>query len=241
MTGFHSYFPQGLLFYALVALLCIYLFRARRRNRARILSSPYFFLVLIGFFTIRNTVWAFLALLPFAYRRETLTEEPEEARISERRILNLSIFSAFAILTLFMTPYLKKNVLFLLPKSKAPIYHESAPFDFTELIQNNSVHAPIFSDLEYTSFLELAQPNKVFFDIRNEIFSDEDYADYLTVLRANRNWESILDRYGVEFALLNKKADARLVSALQSAKQWKILGQNEEAVLFIKKQRKHPD
>ena len=55
--------------------------------------------------------------------------------------------------------------------------------------------------------------------------------------RRKVNWPALLDRHGVEFALLNRQEDGDLVMRLQSHPNWVVDDGDGETLLFRRRPR----
>lgn len=232
------YFPQGLLFYALAGALILFLYRKIKITGAPWLAvaSPYVFLALIGPHSIRNTIWLFLALLPYAASQGLLSAKPLTLKTTPRPQLwlNAALVSLLISITFLFTPYLKPWAGALLPEKKRPVYDEYSPFDLAQAIRDTQIEAPIFNGWEYGGFLLWALPNKIFIDSRNILYTDASFAEFLLVREARPGWDMVLKKYGARFALVNKRQEAKLAATLAAAPGWRKLAENADSVLYFR-------
>lgn len=53
--------------------------------------------------------------------------------------------------------------------------------------------------------------------------------------RGKVDWPTLLDRHGVEFAVLNRQADSDLVARLRSCSDWVVNGEEGGETLFFRR------
>jgi hypothetical protein len=229
-TSVFSYFPSGFCFFVLVLGLVPWI-----RKNPRGLRSPYFLLVGLGFLSIRFAAVPALLLLPFAHSAGLLKEEEGPPRKTSRpqSIANAGIACAWAILPILFNPYLKSRFAFLLPPSKREVYDFSAPIGITRKIRESKLRGPVLADWIYGSFLMLDQPNPIFLDTRNIIYTDEQFQTLTRVLNAEPGWREFLARYGVAFVVLQKPS-AALAQALRQDPAWELLAEDRHTLLFAR-------
>jgi hypothetical protein len=150
------------------------------------LTSPFMIILLLGFQSIRNTLWAFFVLIPFAYNMGLMSEEKRIPKSSNgaKRAVNLMVVATLCCFTISLTPYFKSKVSFLLPPRKRPVFDNSAPIDFAKYLSRTPDKDPVLNDWEYGSFLALTQPHPYFIDTRNIVFSSSDFETYINVMNA---------------------------------------------------------
>jgi hypothetical protein len=243
ITGFGNYFPQGLLFFALVALVLTVIgwtvHHGRRNHYAlypSLFGSPFFFLLLLGFTAIRNTIWPFLALIPFSFRAGLLGSKESTSTGypgDPPRVMNGLIVGICVASTILMLPFLKPRIAPWLPLEKRPVFDASAPFEAAAILRSRPDVSPVFNDWNYGSYLAYDQSHPIFIDTRNTIYSDQDFQEYLNVVNADPGWEAVLDHYGIRYILLDRKLRSKLIGeiALRPA-IWKSLWENANTVLY---------
>jgi hypothetical protein len=96
----------------------------------------------------------------------------------------------------------------------------------------------IFSRLEWSEYLgwALAPRYTVFMDGRIEIFSDRIWDEYDCVTRGRAKWQEILDRYEVDYLLLDKTGyHAGLLAEVETSPRWQRKMECGDAVLFSRR------
>jgi hypothetical protein len=227
VTSPSAYFPQGLIFYLLVAVVLRF-FYVRYRNKAFPLRSPFLALLLLGFTAIRHTDLAFLAALPFFAQKGFLQDGDGEE--GSPRIFNLAVVVGIAFLCVAFSPGTKHRFSFLLPEKLAPTFSSTAPAQFARILNQDPSPGNIFNHWDFGSFLTLAQNRKIYLDSRNIIYSDAAIREYDRVLEAGVDWDVSLRNHQVLFVLV-KPENQRLISTL-SERGWLEMGRTEGAVLL---------
>lgn len=220
-----AFFPQGLLFFLLVAVL-IALVATKKIEARRFLRSPMVPLLVLGASGIRHTDLCFYALLPFLASFGML----REARVlGIPKRANGVIVAVLAVLCLASSPWWKPG--FLLPPNLQALYSETAPAELVALIAASEKPGAVFHHHDFGSFLALTQGRKLFLDSRNIIFTDADLEQYRRILHAEGDWRELIDRYQVRFALLKTGENKALRSALLGL-GWQERGEARGAVLL---------
>jgi hypothetical protein len=96
----------------------------------------------------------------------------------------------------------------------------------------------IFSRFEWGEYLgwSLAPRYKVFMDGRIEIFPDDVWQDFSAVTRGRADWERILDRYGVDYLILDSSGfNADLLPQVRESNVWEEWATSGNAILFRKR------
>jgi hypothetical protein len=97
----------------------------------------------------------------------------------------------------------------------------------------------IFSRFEWGEYLTwaLSPHYTVFMDGRIEVYPDEVWAQYTAVTRGADGWAEILDRYRVDYLLLDAPyhADTGLLPRVEQSAAWQRAFQAGDAVLFVRR------
>lgn len=229
------YLSQTYVYFFLICLVIMFGICLLKTNIAKakeFFSSPFILLLLLGLPNIRNTSLAFFVLLPFASQFHLLKNENVSNRV--KKINYIFVFVVFLLLIVFLPP-IKPYVAGLLPSDKQAVYDKSSPFIFADYLENTNDADPVFNDWEYGSFLILSQKHPIFIDTRNIIYTREGFAEYLSVVSAKSNWESILSKYKIKYILLNAKLRQTLISKIENSKNWEMVKVDNESVLYKRK------
>jgi hypothetical protein len=215
---------SGLAFYASVALAIGFL--ARRGGPA-----PWFALARLGVFfalavpAVRGIVWWALAG-PVVVAGLLGPARPRDDRGSPR--INAVLAAAMAA-----------GVLVAIPRGDralaGPILR-GAPVGLTR--EAAGILEPgtrLFVAQAWGSWFELAVPAvPVFVDSRIEIYPRRVLDDYLAIASGREGWQGLLDRYGVEAAVLNEDQTSGLIARMGADPGWTLVYQDEDGFLFVR-------
>ncbi len=97
--------------------------------------------------------------------------------------------------------------------------------------------APVFADLAFGSYFDWAAvpQYRVFVDPRFELYPVEIWDDYVRINAANTDWESRLEKYGIQTLMLHPQNQAALIATALQARDWEKLYQDEAAVIFTRR------
>lgn len=91
----------------------------------------------------------------------------------------------------------------------------------------------LFTTDRWADYLIYTQPGRqVFFDCRNDAYGEQFVEHYLRVMRATPGWESVLDKYSLNVALVPKTSAIR--AALSRSQDWKLSYQDSVAAVFTR-------
>lgn len=96
----------------------------------------------------------------------------------------------------------------------------------------------IFSRFEWSEYLgwALAPRYTIFMDGRIEIFPDEVWREYAALTRGRADWQELLDRYGVEYLLLDTGSyHAELLPQVERSPLWEPLYHAGDGILFTRR------
>jgi hypothetical protein len=96
----------------------------------------------------------------------------------------------------------------------------------------------IFSRFEWSEYLgwSLAPRYTVFMDGRIEIFPDEVWREYSALTRGRADWQELLDRYHVDFLLLDTAGyHVELLPQVERSPAWEPIYQAGDGVLFARR------
>jgi hypothetical protein len=97
-----------------------------------------------------------------------------------------------------------------------------------------ALHLPggrLFTTDRWADYLIYTQPSrKVFFDCRNDAYGAEVLEDYITVMTATPGWESVLEKYSLNVALV--PTTSPITAGLSLSRDWKLFYQDSVAAVF---------
>jgi hypothetical protein len=109
--------------------------------------------------------------------------------------------------------------------------------DLQRVAQSIRQHEPgnIFSRFEWGEYLgwSLAPQYKIFMDGRIEIYPDQVWQDFSAITRGRADWEDILDRYKVDYLVLDSSGfNTDLLPQVRESMTWVEEETSGSAVLF---------
>ena len=242
ITNLQDFYPQGYIFYITVLIFIFVVLRKLfKEKNTKILSSPIFILMIMGFVTIRNVGLYNFVLLPFLYKYSFLSDALPELPVTTflKKKLNLLIVLVLGLLCLSQTPYFKAQsipyFMNLVSAKKAEVFDNAAPLIFVKYIENTKNNAAILNDWEYGSYLLYRLPNKILIDTRNIIYYQSDFDEYLKIMSGVDYWPDYADKYKFGFIMLNKKIRENLINKIKASANWKLALENRDTILFERK------
>ncbi|MCC7441979.1 MAG: hypothetical protein IT285_10110 [Bdellovibrionales bacterium] len=208
-----SLVPQLALFTLLLGFL-IWLLKSSHRTRKDFLSGPMIPLLLLGLTSIRQTVWAFVALPGILVASTARTNRPQE-----------KLRFAFPIGLILAG--------LGLAATRGVIDPATRPIRLLERIALSGRGCPVLAPIEVASSVWLAAPgHRTFVDPRISSFSDEDYRRFLEVARGGPGAIPELSRHGCCWAIVSDGTDgANLRRALKEAR-WVEIETEADLVLW---------
>jgi len=113
-------------------------------------------------------------------------------------------------------------------------YSETTPIDAVEWLRQNP-HLPgeIWSDFDSSTYLTYALPErKLFMTNRMDDFPVEQYEDYLSIYHGRYNWQSILNKFGINLLLFNYLEQPVFMEAISSSTTWEEIYRDDHFVIY---------
>jgi hypothetical protein len=103
------------------------------------------------------------------------------------------------------------------------VYKETTPIQATAwLKQNPQLPGELWSDYSYSTYLAYALPErKLFMTNRFEDFPPSQFLDDNHIANAYSDWETLLDKYGVNILMTGIKIEPGLIKAVSASADWK--------------------
>ncbi len=141
-----------------------------------------------------------------------------------QRVLNLSIVAVLGLFALGKL-YVTTN-----PAITTPLIRQSYPTGAVEWMQAHDIRGRVLNEYAWGGYLDWsARDLQVFVDGRTDLFGDEVVGAWMTVVQAGNGWQAILNRYDVEYILL--QPDRPVVDQLEM-NGWELLYRDDASVLF---------
>ncbi len=102
-----------------------------------------------------------------------------------------------------------------------------------ELVNGSGISGNMFNHYNYGGYLIWKMPDyKVFIDGRLEMYEGKAGEDYLTILGARPGYKELLEKYKVNFFLID--VSAAIVEPLVDDPQWKYVYHDKDYVVFVR-------
>lgn len=195
---------------------------------------------------IRHVVWTGM-VLPIALARLLAPTPKEEAALAaganDRRV-HPAFAAAFAAFWLFLlvgqSPWVKvreKNE----DDEVAARFTKDTPARIAAWAADNGVEGRLFNSMEWGGYLVWRIPGvQAFVDARIWIFPDDVWQEYLAISGAFDGWEDALDRRDVRWAILEKRFQARLVTAMDASPRWERVYDDELGAVYRRRESAPP-
>jgi hypothetical protein len=106
---------------------------------------------------------------------------------------------------------------------------ENFPAAGAAFIRENYPNARVFNDYAWGGYLIDSQyPQKVFIDGRPDMYGDAFVAEYMQVINLQPGWQAVLDKYGVDMAILKPNTPL----ARELATSWRTVFSGDVEVVF---------
>jgi hypothetical protein len=223
----------GLLFFASIVLLAATFLLVRRRPRLLEICLVLLFLPL-ACRSVRMTAWWFLVIAPVVagLLADRFAEKKNQPRPSWVAGALAGVLGIGAIMSL---PWLERiNPLFRSVRTAHRVEDDlQAVAAAGDLLAAGSV-APVLTRLEWGDYFDwsLGPSRRVFMDGRIELFPDPLWRDYGAVTSGKRGWQQILDRYAIDYLVLDGTYHAELLAQVRRSPVWEQRTKSGEAILF---------
>ncbi len=189
----------------------------------------------------RYVVWYGIISMPILARLIKDLPIKTPVFVPQKNWLNLALALVVFIPTLLVQPWLVERLP--LParyweqvqrgSPAGPLIDTATPVAAAEYLKSHP-GGHLFNEMGYGSYLIWAVPGQGdFIDPRVELFPYDQWMDYIDVSEGI-NYDQILQRYGVDRVLLDKKKQPELASALSSDQNWSLEYEDAYAELWTK-------
>jgi hypothetical protein len=106
------------------------------------------------------------------------------------------------------------------------------PVSAVEVIQQRHIPSPIFLPDSWGGYViyRLYPGVKVIDDDRHDLYGEQFFKDYLTIIRVEPGWEQLLSQFNASWVLMPKNSP--LAEALNEKTDWRVEYQDATASLF---------
>jgi hypothetical protein len=225
---------NGLIFF-LFLFLCIAVLAYSRRapDFTDMLLAAMFLWLALG--AVRNIVWFGMIATPLLAKQiATFFPQSNSPRKSPAGLaaLNWALVAVLCLLYFLGLPWIKTKLD--LPPAVGALYAEATPIEAVACMQAQPERSErLFHEMGYGSYLIWQTPEqKVFIDPRIELYPYGQWVDYIN-LSAGNNVEALIEKYRFDGMLLDTTSQSRLIDALETHSNWRIVCSNEQSVFML--------
>lgn len=229
---------SGVMFYASLAATAVMLAAGWRKTTARdwILLGCFLPLSLQA---VRMLVWWWVVLPPLVCRLladrvpAALQDQEADARPG---LSALAFCGALALGVMLSLPWCER----FSPLMVRDTHRLETDLDAVLTpVKERDEPTRVFTRFEWGEFLTWTLPHErsIFMDGRMENYPPQVWDEYFVVTSGEAGWQDILDRYRVDFLLLDRQFHSRLIQRASSAGGWTVCGDTGRAVLFQRASR----
>lgn len=184
---------------------------------------------------VRNLLWYGLVLAPLLARALAGREEPPEP--FPNPVLNTLIVALVTIIVVLATPWVKG--ILPLPEDLQGTLAADTPIATAEAVHAQGLTGRVFNQMESGGYLawRLWPETQLFIDSRIELYTGEVWQDYLHISAGRTGYQELLDRYGVQFLVLNGAAQGGLVQQVQDSSVWVWVYENSQEGTVVYRRR----
>ncbi len=117
-----------------------------------------------------------------------------------------------------------------------PVYSATTPVDAVDWLKANPQYPDnLWSDFTYSTYLAMALPeHKLFMTNRFEDFPIDQFSDNKHIANADYDWQSLLDRYGINLLMPSMENQPDLIAAAADSLDWNEVYRDDQTVIFIR-------
>ncbi len=117
------------------------------------------------------------------------------------------------------------------------IDRKSEPVEIARYIKKQGFKGNMFNNVNWGSYLAWAlwPDQKVFADLRLHIIPEKIFEDYIDAAIGRANWEKIMDKYEISWAVLSKKENKRLIEFISESARWERAYEDELGAIFVRR------
>lgn len=180
----------------------------------------------------RYTVWFLTIFAPInAFLLTPLANQTIDRRATlGKPALNVIIFFLFLLVPLLYLPGVREHWQ-TVPSGK---YTSNTPIKATLWLKSHpEISGNLWADLAMSVYMIYAIPERpVWIDTRTNLYSLEQWNDYLAIANAMSNWETLLTRDDIKLLLLDSEKQPRLIQVLKDSPHWHSPYQDEHSIIY---------
>ena len=146
-----------------------------------------------------------------------------------------TIITVFLMIGLFIQILSFKNLIPPFNNEQVKkMTQEVSPINAINFIEQNHLLPNMFNPVDWGGYIsyQLYPQYKIAADYRIHIYSKDFWEDYFKVKKVRSGWREVFDKYKINFVIWNK--ESCLTKVLMIDKNWKLIYNDEVAVVFIR-------
>lgn len=163
------------------------------------------------------------AWMPLSDNAQWLDQKPESGSWVKQIIHWLILFLGAAAV-------IYKISLVYPDQANQDYFQEAFPVEAVDFIQDRGIQGRIFNSYNWGGYIIWALPERrVFIDGRTDLYGDEVIDQWLTVIRAEKDWEEILETWGAELIVIEDYWELNL---LLPNHEWQLIYSDNKARVY---------
>jgi len=227
--NFHAYF-----FFLFGGSMMVLMVARGRRPVDWALAVPLLVLTAMSLQSVRVIPFYAIVAAPFLGLRLAGPHHsalpPQHSALSTRHSLLNWVLLALCLATMTSTLFMTERA------QLGPEPHmEDFPVAGTRYIQENGLKANLFNTFHWGGYLiwSTYPERRVFVDGRPDMYGDPFMEEYRVVHDGRPGWRDVLDRYGVEMAMVQKNGS--VAALLEASREWERVFEGEIEALFVRR------
>ena len=139
-------------------------------------------------------------------------------------VLNWLVLLAFCVTLYWIYPALNKQA--------SNTFNKRFPTGATQYLIEHNIRGRMFTTLEYSDYILFHRypEQKVFYDVRFEIYGEEIARDYLRMLNAAEGWQQLFKKYAIAFSVIDKSKP--IYGAIAKDSDFMLLYEDAHSAIF---------
>jgi hypothetical protein len=169
---------------------------------------------------------------------ESLAPNSEESLLSPPWIWTVASLGIIW-LCLALTP-LTTRLLRGTEPAEAKLVSPETPVAAVQWLNSQTNYPPgiAFVPAEWAGYVMHRGPQQIrpLVNIHAHLIPEEAWNDYIRLTHGPADWDGLLDEYGINLALVNRRSHAQLVKRIKESPDWTPAWEDRQAVIFLRKQ-----
>jgi hypothetical protein len=217
--------PAGPAFFAVAMVAIIVVVRHGRRKPTVEEGLQLFLFTGLAVWSGRNVLWWALAMPPIVGGL-LVGWHPHRIRTRSTAVVVIAVLAALAAVGC---------VRVATTEPARALLSETPSQGLTDAVGAATQDGVRVFDGWWWSWFELELPGvPMFIDARTEMFPNEVWSDYFTIIQGRTGWMEALDRWNIGVVVANKGDDEQLVQLLRIDPAWTLRYEDREGVVFTR-------